>query len=483
MLEESVVKQKIWATDWFRGFAAGAAALFVLELVVTQFVLLSGHSIWVKLIFPGLLAAVAVFLLREKFMGFRISLPQKLKQPIHLENPETHRVQGLALQGQGELDQAFEKFKRVQPVDGKLLDLLYNLALEFERKRQFEKAGAVYQYISLTNREYRDVPLKLTRAKRLSESMALGSGAFPQSSLTPRTPATAATATVAAAATNRQQATEKPMLGRYQVEKELGKGAMGIVYLGRDPKIGRTVAIKTMSLSLEFESDELNDVKSRFFREAETAGRLSHPNIVQIFDAGEEHSLAYIAMEYVNGIDLSRNAKPNSLLPPRDILKYISDAADALEYAHSNGVIHRDIKPANMMLVPELQTIKLMDFGIARLADSTKTKTGMVLGTPSYMSPEQLSGKPIDGRSDLFSLGVTMYQLLTGTLPFQAESMATLMFKIANEPHKPACAVRPDLPPQVDVILNRALHKNAESRYSRGGEMARDIRVVLSTLS
>ena len=489
MLGESVVKEKIWTTDWFRGFAAGAAALFVLELLIAQFVWLSGHPTWVKLILPGLLLAVAAFLLRERI---QIRIPEKfgekLKQPIQLENPETSRLQGLAFQGQGELDQAFEKFKRILPVDNRVLDLLYNLALEFERKRQFGKAEAVYQYIAQTNPEYRDVPLKLSRAKKLSESLSLdSSGSFahaaPAAQRVAASAMATATASAAAAATSRQQAAEKPMLGRYQVEKELGKGAMGIVYLGRDPKIGRTVAIKTMALSVEFEADELNDVKSRFFREAETAGRLSHPNIVQIFDAGEEHSLAYIAMEYVNGVDLSRNVKSGNLLPPRDILKYIADAADALEYAHGNGVVHRDIKPANMMLLAEVHTIKLMDFGIARLADSTKTKTGMVLGTPSYMSPEQLSGKPIDGRSDLFSLGVTMYQLLTGSLPFQAESMATLMFKIANEPHKPACTIRPDLPPQIDVILNRALHKNAESRYGRGGEMARDIRVILNTLS
>lgn len=479
MPEESVVIEKLWAKEWFRGFAAGAAALFILELLIAQFIWLSGHSIWVKLIIPGLLLAVALYLLRES-LGARFKLPEKLKQPIQIENSESSKLQGLAFQGQGELDQAFEKFKRVQPVDGRLLDLLYNLALEFERKRQFAKAHAVYQHIAQNNNDYRDVQLKLTRAKKLSESLSLdSSGVYPQTAPSQRATATAAPM----AGTSHQQVAVKPMLGRYQVEKELGKGAMGIVYLGRDPKIGRTVAIKTMALSVEFEADELNDVKSRFFREAETAGRLSHPNIVQIFDAGEEHSLAYIAMEYVNGVDLSRNVKSNNLLPPRDVLKYISDAADALEYAHSNGVVHRDIKPANMMLLSDTQTIKLMDFGIARLSDSTKTKTGMVLGTPSYMSPEQLSGRPIDGRSDLFSLGVTMYQLLTGTLPFQAESMATLMFKIANEPHKPACVVRPELPPQIDVILNRALHKNAESRYRRGGEMANDIRNVLSTLS
>jgi len=473
-----VVKEKIWTTDWVRGFAAGAVALLVLELLIAQFVWLSGHATWIKLIFPALLLAVAIFLLRKRF-----HIPEKLKQPIHLESAETNKLQGLTFQGQGELDQAFEKFKRVQPVDGRLLDLLYNLALEFERKRQFGKAEAVYQYIAQSNAEYRDVQLKLSRAKKLAESVSLDSSGITYSATASRSVAAAASAPVPASASSRQQSAEKPMLGRYQVEKELGKGAMGIVYLGRDPKIGRTVAIKTMALAAEFEPDELNDVKSRFFREAETAGRLSHPNIVQIFDAGEEHSLAYIAMEYVNGVDLSRNVKSNNLLKPRDVLKYIADAADALEYAHSNGIVHRDIKPANMMLLPESQTIKLMDFGIARLADSTKTKTGMVLGTPSYMSPEQLSGRPVDGRSDLFSLGVTLYQLLTGSLPFQAESMATLMFKIANEPHKPACTVRSDLPPQIDVLLNRALHKNAESRYARGGEMARDIRVILGTLS
>ncbi len=470
MLGESVVIEKKWTTDWFKGFAAGAIAVIVLDLLIAQFVLLSGRATWIKLIFPTLLIAVAVFVLRK-----RIRIPEKLKQPIQLENAETHRVNGLTLQGQGELDQAFEKFKRVHPVDSRLLDLLYNLALEFERKRQFNRAEAVYLHIAQTHADYRDIQLKLSRAKKLSESMALGSSAIPH------VPAPARVA--AAPVYESKPTTEKPMLGRYQVEKELGKGAMGVVYLGRDPKIGRTVAIKTMALTQEFESDELNEVKSRFFREAETAGRLSHPNIVQIFDAGEEHSLAYIAMEYVNGVDLSRNVKPNNLLGLHEVLKYIADAADALEYAHSNGIVHRDIKPANMMLLPETQTIKLMDFGIARLTDSTKTKTGMVLGTPSYMSPEQLSGKQVDGRSDLFSLGVTMYQLLTGSLPFQAESMATLMFKIANEPHKPACTVRTDLPPQVDVVLNRALHKNAESRYGRGSEMARDIRVILSTLS
>ena len=173
------------------------------------------------------------------------------------------------------------------------------------------------------------------------------------------------------------------MLGRYQIEKELGKGAMGVVYLGKDPKIGRVVAIKTMALSQEFEADELAEVKERFFREAETAGRLNHPNIVTIYDAGEEHDLAYIAMEFLKGKDLVPYTKPGNLLPLDQVFAIVARVADALGYAHEQNVVHRDIKPANIMYEPETDSVKVTDFGIARITDSSKTKTGMVLGTPS----------------------------------------------------------------------------------------------------
>jgi len=173
-----------------------------------------------------------------------------------------------------------------------------------------------------------------------------------------------------------------------------------------------------MALSQEFEADELQEVKERFFREAETAGRLNHPNIVTIFDAGEEHDLAFIAMEFLKGKDLAPYIKPDNLLPLPKVLSIIQRVADALSYAHTNNVVHRDIKPANIMYELESDTVKVTDFGIARITDSSKTKTGMVLGTPSYMSPEQLAGKKIAGHSDLFSLGVTLYQMASGHLPF-----------------------------------------------------------------
>jgi serine/threonine-protein kinase len=231
-----------------------------------------------------------------------------------------------------------------------------------------------------------------------------------------------------------------------------------------------------MALSQEFEADELDDVKQRFFREAETAGRLNHPNIVTIFDAGEEHDLAYIAMEFLKGKDLTPHAKPGNLLPLPAVLGIVARVADALDYAHRNSVVHRDIKPGNIMYDPAADTVKVTDFGIARITDSSKTKTGMVLGTPSFMSPEQLAGRKIDGQSDLFSLGVTLYQLACGALPFQGDSMAQLMFKIANEPPGDPLAHNPALPDCLLGIINKALAKDTDQRYRTGEEMARDLR-------
>jgi serine/threonine-protein kinase len=276
---------------------------------------------------------------------------------------------------------------------------------------------------------------------------------------------------------------EKPMLGRYEIDRELGKGAMGAVYLGKDPKISRVVAIKTMALSQEFEDDELVEVKERFFREAETAGRLTHPSIVTIYDAGEEHDLAYIAMEFLKGSDLTKFIKKDKLLPYAKVLDLIKRSAEGLDYAHSNNVVHRDIKPANIMYDVDSDSMKITDFGIARITDSSKTKTGMVLGTPSYMSPEQLAGKRVTGQSDLFSLGVMMYQMVTGELPFKGDSMATLMYKIANETHPDPVEVNPDLPRCITVLINRSLEKDVEKRYQTGAQMADDIAKCMRILA
>ena len=444
------------------GLSATVSLLLLLALFIAHYVLMTRHGIWLQLVGPSILLIGGHLLLTTK----RYLSTEKGKMALDAESMESNRMLGLSLQGQGQLDAAFEKFRRL-PRSAESLELLYNLALDFERKRQFNKAGSVYQLMKEINPKFRDIKQRIHRASAMEETVILGGSAnSPGGNLLLDT-----------------SGVEKPMLGRYEVEKELGKGAMGAVYLGKDPKIARIVAIKTMALSQEFEEDELQDVKDRFFREAETAGRLSHPNIVTIYDAGEEHDLAYIAMEFLQGHDMVRYGKPDNLLPVLRVLDIIRRCAEALHYAHKQNVVHRDIKPANVMYEPESNSLKITDFGIARITDSSKTKTGMVLGTPSYMSPEQLAGKKVTGPSDLFSLGVMMFQLVTGRLPFQGDSMATLMYKIANEAHPQADSIRPELPRCVSVIINRALAKNQEKRYQTGAQMANDLRKCMQIIS
>jgi serine/threonine-protein kinase len=274
---------------------------------------------------------------------------------------------------------------------------------------------------------------------------------------------------------------DRRTLGRYRIEALLGRGAMGAVYLGHDPQIGRQVAIKTLALSREFQGDKLVEARQRFFREAETAGRLQHPDIVTIFDAGEAQDLAYIAMEYIKGQDLQRHAAPGRLLPVGQVLELVARVADALACAHAQGVVHRDIKPANVMVNLEAGLVKVTDFGIARITDATRTRTGLVLGTPSYMSPEQMAGRRIDGRTDLYSLGVMLFQLLTGKLPHEGDSMARLMYQIANDPAPDVRSLRPELPQALADVLALALQKRAEVRYGDGRQLAADLRAIAAS--
>ncbi len=273
-----------------------------------------------------------------------------------------------------------------------------------------------------------------------------------------------------------------PMLGRYKVLKELGRGSMGVVYLGKDPTIQRFVAIKTMQLNEIDDTDKLQDVKARFFREAESTGRLAHPNIVTIFDAGEEHDLGYIAMELLQGTTLKDWSRKPNLMPFQKVLPILATVAEAMDYAHQQGVVHRDIKPANIMLTND-EVVKIMDFGIAKMATSSKTQTNIVMGTPTYMSPEQIAGKKVDGRSDIFSLAVVMFELLTGRPPFMADNVSALLFAIAHTPHPSLKAIRPDLPPAFKDVLDRALHKDPVHRYRRASEFALELRSCVDRLA
>ncbi len=416
--------------------------------------LLLRDQVWIKTVSPALLLLLGHTLMITK----RFFMTARLKRRAEADSSQTNRMLGLAFQNQGQLDMALDKFLSL-PVDHSVLELIYNLALDFERKRQFSKAGSAYSYIIEHNPKFRDVAERYQRVQKADNALVLGGAHVnPAGTLV------------------LDQTDQKPVLGRYEVEKELGKGAMGTVYYGRDPKINRVVAIKTLALASEFEGTDLAQAKERFFHEAETAGRLNHPNIVTIYDAGEDHDLAYIAMEYLEGKELTAYTEPGQLLPVNDVADIICKVAEALSYAHAQDVVHRDIKPANIMYDARSGSVKVMDFGIARITASKRTRTGVILGTPSYMSPEQLSGKRVDGRSDLFSLGVMTFELLTGHLPFQGDTMTTLMYQIVNEPHPKIRSLHADLPACMRAVMDKALAKNPDQRYQTGDEFSQALR-------
>jgi hypothetical protein len=377
-------------------------------------------------------------------------------------------------------EQRFAELKG-RKASASVLGDLYTLGNQLETRGRVPQATAVYRHLARIDNTYRDVSAKLKRlmdTERTKPKPAVAAAAARPASASISEPVSVARAAPKAPAPLERTGiapapspdTEK--LGRYQLEREIGRGAMGIVYLGRDTAINRMVAIKAIPLASEFSDAELVEARSRFFREAETAGRLNHPNIVTIYDVGEERGLAYIAMEYLKGRHLSDYAKSNNLLEPRKVLEIIGRTAEALGFAHKQQVVHRDIKPANLMYDPGTDVLKITDFGIARLSGAGQTRTGIVLGTPSFMSPEQLEGRTVTGHSDLFSLGVSLFQLLTGQLPFTADSMTGLMQQIAEAPHPPLRAFRPDLPECVEKVIDRALAKNPEERYDSGAQMA-----------
>jgi class 3 adenylate cyclase/tetratricopeptide (TPR) repeat protein len=264
-------------------------------------------------------------------------------------------------------------------------------------------------------------------------------------------------------------------LSRYELRGEVGRGAMGIAYKAWDPKLERTVVLKTIRFDVLSDLlTEFSDVKERFFREARAAGKLNHPNIVTVYDVAEEDDVWFIVMEYLEGETLGEILSRERVLGVRRVMRIIKQVCSALEYAHSHGVIHRDIKPSNIMAM-EGDQIKVMDFGIAKLSASTMTSTGSLMGTASYMSPEQISGQQIDGRTDIFSMGILTYELLTGQRPFQGETIPTLMYEILNHDPTPPTRLNPSITPLMDEIIAKALAKDREQRYSSAKELFEDL--------
>ena len=426
--------------------------IFLITWLGAGVILLTASGIWLKILTPVILSIAGLIL-----ASGRRRIAEKLD-----ENAQLNRSLGLALQGQGMLDMAFEKFLKCPIEDKAVQKLLYNLGLDFERKRMFNKALAVYRQI-LQGGKYKDVKDKIKKLISLENTLVMSAGSpKKETSLLVQNGAT------------------RPTLGRYEILKELGQGAMGTVYLGKDPSIQREVAVKTLNYA-EIAADELADVKARFFREAEAAGKLSHPNIVTIYDVGEDHDMAYIAMELLNGQELTHCCKKGQLLPLKRVLNIISLVAEALGYAHDRQVVHRDIKPANIMLMKKDQ-VRVADFGIARVISSSKTHTGVIFGTPRYMSPEQVAGKKVDGRSDLFSLGVVFYEMLTGKQPFTGDSMSALLYAVSNSEYVPLEEMSPKTPAACGRIIERMLAKGVSKRYQSAAQVIKDIQSCQTTL-
>ncbi|MBN1381957.1 MAG: CHASE2 domain-containing protein [Deltaproteobacteria bacterium] len=423
--------------------------LLVAWIAAGKYILIT-EGCWIKVVYPSILLIVGYIVIVSK----RYLLTEKTKERIEADSVETNKMLGLSFQGQGMLDMAFDKFRKCPLEDLSVQELLYNLGLDFERKRQFNKAVAVYEHIGQFG-DFKDIKDKIVKLKAAGDNLILTGGGRKE-----------ATVMIDSIDT-------KPTLGRYTIIKELGRGAMGAVFLGKDPRINREVAIKTLRYE-EVDDEQLAEVKTRFFREAEAAGKLSHPNIVTIYDVGEDYDIAYMAMELLEGADLSKYCRKDNLLPLPEVIRIIRSVADALDYAHQRGVVHRDIKPANIMILNNGE-VRVTDFGIARVMASSKTQTGMILGTPSYMSPEQISGQKVDGRSDLFSLGVVFCELLTGEKPFQGDSIATLMYSITTAPPPPLQELAPGLPDHCIHIIERLLAKNMDDRYNSGKDLAEDL--------
>lgn len=269
-------------------------------------------------------------------------------------------------------------------------------------------------------------------------------------------------------------------LGRYEIIGELGKGAMGVVYKAKDPIIDRILAIKTISLNLA--ADEKDEYEARFYQEAKAAGRLSHPNIVTVYDVGKSGDVAYIAMEFLQGRELHDILNEGKRLPISQVLDIVRQVAQGLAYAHEHGIVHRDVKPSNIMVIRDGH-VKITDFGIARMASSTvQTQAGVVLGSPKYMSPEQVLGKSIDQRTDIFSLGVMLYEMLSGRPPFVGDTINAVMYHTVNATPAPPSTLNHEVPAMLDFIVAKALAKEVGNRYQNAREFADDLRACRDAL-
>ena len=354
----------------------------------------------------------------------------------------------LNFQGQGKLDAAYALFKQCKSSE-KIITLLTNLAQDYEIIKQSDKANSVYSYVL---RLQPDNFLAQSKVAMVKKNTAIEKITDTSTAL---------------------------FSDRYEIVSNIGKGTGSTIFLAKDHINNKqSIALKILEINYDEKNALETELLARFMREAETAASLQHKNIISISDSGHANNVAYIAMEYIHGKSLQEYSSPKALLPHALIIELIAQCADALHYAHERGIIHRDVKPANILYDHSASLAKLGDFGIAHIANSTQTLAGSFLGTPFYMSPEQLGSLELDARSDIFSLGATLYRLLTGIPPFQGNSMAKLMHTIVNEPHQNILEIRPNLPKNLINVVEIALAKDPEQRFSSALEFSTQLRTI-----
>ncbi|MBN2090309.1 protein kinase [candidate division KSB1 bacterium] len=326
----------------------------------------------------------------------------------------------------------------------------------------------------------------LVKTPRLSGSKSKGQGFNVDSDTASEDVAVASPASIDEEATrimSSAAASPKWLQNRYEIKSQIGKGAMGCVYKAYDHRLKRTIVLKEIRMDIGLEPAEYDKLKERFEREALSAARLNHNNIVTVFDIIEDGNKVYIAMEYIDGVNLLARLREKKVIPPNDAVEITMQACQALDFAHRAKIVHRDIKPSNIMLVETggMRQIKIVDFGVAKMSDSsTLTQAGSSLGTPSYMSPEQIEGKPIDGRSDIFSLGVVFYEMITGERPFKGENLASIIVKIIQAQPRRVSELKKDLPAELENVILKMLEKDPEKRYQTGQEVIEALKKVYS---
>ncbi|MBW1827820.1 MAG: serine/threonine protein kinase [Deltaproteobacteria bacterium] len=414
-------------------------------------------GIWLRVLFP-------LFILIAGYgfvIGGRVLKERKTMEKAESDSSEADRTLGLFYQQQGLLDLAFEKFRPLAHEE-EVKDMLYGLGLEYEETGQIQKALVVYK-LMIEGDKYADDPdIGIFQPEEVRTSGLMGAQADSQ----PLFPVEEVT---------------KPAIGGYEISDEIEQDSAGVIFKAIDIRTNKTVSLRTVNLS-KFGEDHIDDIRGRFFQEAEGLSLLSHPNIATLYNWGEEQDQFYIVMEYLEGEGLETVLNKEKLLSVRETLRIVGRVAEALDFAHGKDVIHQHIMPAGIKRMEKAKDTKICDFAFAWMPSAFDIKPDSLQAAHFYMSPEQIAGKKVDGRSDIFSLGVVFFEMLTGEKPFVGEDMTTLMLKITREKHPSPRSYNPKIPRVIEQIVDRALEKDLKERYQTAGQMAVHLNKVVARI-